>query len=185
MKHMQKLLNFVPLLVVVAVFAPNLLIGRYAGNQPITASDLVFMLPVLAYFWPLLVVNKFAEDSYTYLSKDDRRNYSVLAIGLNGLLFIMWLLAFLSGGIPLAAALSTAAAFGFSVYDLLRLINGLQKTSELNRVVWLHVFLPFFVAGAIWTLPAIYTHWQLVPNPIAVFFIMRAILSAVDRPLTS
>lgn len=180
---MQKLLNFVPLLIVVAVFAPSMVVDRYAGNQPITAQDLAFMLPLLAYFWPLLTVNKFMEDSYTYLSKEDKRNYSLLAVGLTGILFVMWLMVLFSGSMPLSLGISTTAAFIFAAYDLLRLINGLQKARELNRIVWLHFFVPFFAAAALWMLPVAYTHWPTVPNPIAVFFILRAVLSAIDRPL--
>lgn len=185
MKRMQKLLNFIPLLVVAVVFAPSLLISRYSGNQPLTASDIAFMLPLLAYFWPLLVVNRFMQDSYTYLSKADKRAYGLLAVGLTGILFIMWLLVLFSGAMPLPLAISTTAAFAFCVYDLLHLINGLQKANELNRIMWLHFFGPFFAAMALWVLPVVYMHWSLVPNPIAVFFILRAVLSAFGKPLAA
>src|SRR5262249_29560154 len=146
-------------------FIPSLLIDRTAGNQPLTATDIAFMLPLFAYFWPLLTINKFMEDSYTYLSKDDKRNYSVLAVGLTSILFIIELFVLFSGEMPLPLAISTTGAFIFAAYDLLRLINGLQKAKEISRIVWLHFFVPFFAAAALWMLPMAYTHWSLVPNP--------------------
>lgn len=179
---MRKLQDIIPLLIVAVVFAPSLFIDRSAGNQPVSASDIAFMLPLFAYFWPLLTINKFMEDSYTYLSKEDKRNYSLLAVGLTGILFIMWLMVLFSGGMPTSLAISTTAAFIFAAYDLLRLINGLVKARELNRIVWLHFFVPFFAAAALWMLPMAYTRWPVVPNPVAAFFILRAILSVVDRP---
>lgn len=182
---MQKVMNVLPLLIIAAVFAPSLLIDRYAGNQPITAQDIAFMLPLFAYFWPLLTINKFMENSYTYLSKEDKRNYSLLAVGLTGILFIMWLMVLFSGSMPLPLEVSTTAAFIFAAYDLLRLINGLQEARELNRIVWLHFFVPFFAAAALWMLPVAYTHWLLVPNPVAVFFVLRAILSVIDKPVAA
>ena len=185
MWHMQKLLKLAPLLIVAAVFIPSLIIDRQAGNQPITLSDIAFMLPLVAYFWPLLTVSRFMENSYAYLSKEDKRNYSLLALGLTGILFIMWVMVMLSGGVPLSLEISTTAAFIFSAYDLRWLINSLQKASELSRIVWLHIFVPGLAAAGLWVVPILYTHWPLVPNPLAVFFILRAALSVLDHPLAA
>lgn len=184
MKQIRKLEKFVPVLVVLLVFARSLSIGRYAGNQPITTADFAFMLPLLAYFWPLLTVFRLTEDSYTYLSKEDKRSYSVLIIGLTVILLFMWAMVLLNSKIPLFTALSTTAAFGFGLYDLLRLVNGLGKVSELSRIVWRQFALPFGMAAGLYALVIIGTHWAQVPNPVAVFFILRTYMVTWRRPVT-
>lgn len=184
MGYRQQLTKFVPVVIVVLVFARSLVIDRAAGSQPVTAIDAAFMLPLVAYFWPLLVVFRLTEDSYTYLSREDKRSYSLLIIGLTAILFFMWVMVLLNSRVPLFTALSTSTAFALGLYDLLKLIYGLQKVSELRRIVWLQFALPFGAAAGLYILTMTCTHWQQVPNPLAVFFILRACLAAIRKPAT-
>lgn len=179
---MQKLTRYIPLCIVVLAFARSLIIDRTAGNQPITPADFAFLLPLFAYFWPLLTVFDMAQDSYTYLSREDKRSYSLLVVGLTAILFFMWVLLLLNASIAPFVALSTTAAFAFGLYDLLRLINNLQKVGELNRIVWLQFGVPFAAAAGMYALVIIGTRWAQVPNPVAIFFILRACMAALPQP---
>lgn len=172
--YMRKLDSYSSLLISLIVFAPLFLVGRNTLNQDISGADLLLAAPIGLHFGLMMAMVGFAKYDSGNFTAEELKAYRILIIGVFVLTIPLWILVVAIGHLSTSVVLSSSAGLLFALYDLLTLVGRLRTVRQLRHMVFLGVLAPAIVACILSALTILYTHWQNILNPVAIFFICRA-----------